>query len=183
MKFTTRILPALIIAVLATAAGLYSSRHNLSAPAQSADAAPSGAVGKLLALELPDTTGKNQPLSQWKGQVLVVNFWATWCPPCRKEMPAFSAISQKYADKGVQFVGISIDTDENVRKFQAATPVAYPLVVAPPSVVSLSEELGNHSQALPFTLIIDRRGAVGLVKVGTLSEQELERKLAELSRS
>lgn len=183
MKFATRILPALIIAALATAAGLYSSRHNLSAPTQSAEAGPSAAVGKLLALELPDAAGKNQPLSQWKGQVLVVNFWATWCPPCRKEMPAFSAISEKYAGKGVQFVGISIDTDENVRKFQAATPVAYPLVVAPPSVVSLSEELGNSAQALPFTLIIDRRGGVGLVKVGTLSEQELDRKLAELSRS
>jgi thiol-disulfide isomerase/thioredoxin len=112
-----------------------------------------------------------------------VNFWATWCPPCRKEIPAFSAMSTKYRDKGVQFVGISIDTADNVRNFQTANAVSYPLVIASPSVVGLTEALGNTSQALPFTVIVTREGRIGLVKLGTLSEDELDRKLAELSRS
>ena len=102
---------------------------------------------------------------------------------CRKEIPAFSAMSQKYADKGVQFVGISIDTPKNVVDFQVAQKVAYPLVIASPSVVSLTEELGNTSQGLPFTLILDRKGGVSLVKLGTLSEEELDRKLADFSKS
>ena len=91
-------------------------------------------------------------------------------------------MSRKYADKGVQFVGISIDTPKNVVDFQAAQNVAYPLVIASPSVISLTEELGNTSQGLPFTIILDRKGGLGLVKLGALSEDELDRKLAELSK-
>lgn len=126
MKFTTRILPALIIAVLATVAGLYASRHNLSAPVQSADAAPSGAVGKLLALELPDATGKNQPLSQWQGQVLVVNFWATWCPPCRDEFPSMISLGQELSARfpgRFKMVAVSVDEDwETVVNFFRGPP-------------------------------------------------------------
>jgi peroxiredoxin len=92
-------------------------------------------------------------------------------------------MSAKYQDKGVQFVGISIDTADNVRDFQAANKVSYPLVIASPSVVGLTEALGNTSQALPFTVIVTQNGQLGLVKLGTLSEDELDRKLAELTGS
>ena len=63
----------------------------------------------LLALALPDTSGREQPLKQWKGKLLVVNFWATWCEPCREEMPRFVKLQDEYGDKGLQFVGIAID--------------------------------------------------------------------------
>ncbi|MCK6393473.1 TlpA disulfide reductase family protein [Zoogloea sp.] len=180
MKRGIRFLLVVIVAFAAGAAGLYAARQSPSSPPVTP--ALNAAVGKLMALDLPDTTGKQQPLAQWQGKVLVVNFWATWCPPCRKEIPAFSALSRKYADKGVQFVGISIDTPKNVIDFQAAQKVAYPLVIASPSVVGLTEELGNASQGLPFTLILDRKGNISLVKLGMLSEEELDRKLAELSK-
>ena len=180
MKRGLNFLLVVIVAFAAGAAGLYAARQNPSQPAPTP--ALNAAVAKLMALDLPDTTGKQQPLTQWQGKVLVVNFWATWCPPCRKEIPAFSAMSRKYADKGVQFVGISIVTPKNVVDFQAAQDVAYPLVIASPSVISLTEELGNTSQGLPFTIILDRNGGLGLVKLGALSEDELDRKLAELSK-
>ena len=180
MKRGIHFLLVVIVAFAAGAAGLYAARQSPASPAVTP--ALNAAVGKLMALDLPDTTGKQQPLAQWQGKVLVVNFWATWCPPCRKEIPAFSALSRKYVDKGVQFVGISIDTPKNVVDFQAAQKVAYPLVIASPSVVSLTEELGNASQGLPFTLILDRKGNISLVKLGMLSEEELDRKLAELSK-
>ncbi len=170
----------IIVAIAAGGAGMLYARKD--APPAAVSPVQSAALAKLMALDLPDTQGVRQPLAQWKGKVLVVNFWATWCPPCRKEIPAFSAMSQKYADKGVQFVGISIDTEKNVSNFQAAQKVRYPLVIASPAVVQLTEELGNASQGLPFTLIIDKTGAISLVKLGTLSEDELDRKLAGLSR-
>lgn len=169
-----------LVALLAGGAGVLYARKE--APLAAASPAQSAALAKLLALELPDTKGVKQPLAQWKGKVLVVNFWATWCPPCRKEIPAFSAMSQKYADKGVQFVGISIDTEKNVSNFQTAQKVSYPLVIASPAVVQLTEELGNASQGLPFTLIIDKNGAISQIKLGALSEDELDRKLAGLSQ-
>jgi len=98
-------------------------------------------------------------------------------------MPALSAISTKYRDRGVQFFGISIDTESNVRSFQTQTPVSYPLLIASPSAVQLTEALGNTVQALPFTVIVDKNGKIGLVKLGPMSEDELDRKLAELTRS
>ena len=180
MKRAVRFLLVVLLAFAAGVAGIRVARQSTEPPAS---AAQDAAVAKLMALDLPDTTGKQQPLAQWQGKVLVVNFWATWCPPCRKEIPAFSALSRKYADKGVQFVGISIDTEKNVRDFQAAQNVAYPLVVASPAVVTLTEELGNAAQGLPFTVILDRRGRIGLIKLGALGEEELDRKLAELSAS
>ena len=168
-----------IVALAAGGAGMLYARKD--APPATASPVQTAALAKLMALDLPDAKGVRQPLAQWKGKVLVVNFWATWCPPCRKEIPAFSAMSQKYADKDVQFVGISIDTEKNVSDFQAAQKVRYPLVIASPAVVQLTEELGNASQGLPFTLIIDKTGAISLVKLGALSEDELDRKLAGLS--
>lgn len=179
---------ALVTAVALASAGAglytaYATNANAATPASNLSQTQRAALGKLLALDLPDAKGTQQPFSAWKGKVLVVNFWATWCPPCRKEIPAFSALSRKYAGKGVQFVGVSIDTAKNVAGYLSKQPVDYPLVIADPSLVQLTEELGNSSQGLPFTLVIDRNGGISLVKLGELSEQELDRKLAELSKS
>lgn len=169
-----------VVALVAAAAGLLTARQSelVSAPP-----APNPALEKLLNLEFPDSTSSKRPLADAKGKVLVLNFWATWCPPCRKEMPALSAISTKYRDRGVQFFGISIDTESNVRSFQTQTPVSYPLLIASPSAVQLTEALGNTVQALPFTVIVDKNGKIGLVKLGPMSEDELDRKLTELTRS
>ena len=80
-------------------------------------------------LVLTDLNGQPQSLGQWRGKVLIVNYWATWCPPCREEMPGFSRLQDKYRDKGVQFVGISIDTADKIIEFQKTTPVTYPLLI------------------------------------------------------
>jgi thiol-disulfide isomerase/thioredoxin len=134
----------------------------------------------LTSLSLPDTQGRNQPLSQWRGKILVVNFWATWCPPCREEMPGFSRLSTKYADNSVQFVGISIDTLNNVRDFEKTSPVTYPLLIGSMDTVQNTVPIGNSAQALPFTAIFDKKGELHSVKLGRLSEPELERRLNEL---
>lgn len=134
----------------------------------------------LTALTLPDTSGVNQPLSQWRGKILVVNFWATWCPPCREEMPAFSRLAEKHAANGVQFVGISIDTLNNVLDFQKRTPVSYPLLIGTMDTVQNTILLGNNAQALPFTAIFDRAGVLHSVKLGRLQEAELAHTLQVL---
>lgn len=131
-------------------------------------------------LALADLKGQAQSLGQWRGKVLIVNYWATWCHPCREEMPGFSRLQDKYRDKGVQFVGISIDTADKIIEFQKTTSVSYPLLIGDISVMENSAKLGNTRQALPFTAVFDREGMLSATKLGRLSEPELERQLNEL---
>ena len=131
-------------------------------------------------LALTDLNGQAQSFGQWRGKVLIVNYWATWCHPCREEMPGFSRLQDKYRDKGVQFVGISIDTAEKIIEFQKMTPVTYPLLIGDISVMENSAKLGNSRQALPFTAVFDREGRLSATKLGRMSEPELEQQLTEL---
>jgi len=131
-------------------------------------------------LVLTDLNGQMQSFAQWRGKVLIINYWATWCHPCREEMPGFSRLQEKFRDKGVQFVGISIDTADKIIEFQKTTPVTYPLLIGDMSTMENSAKLGNSRQALPFTAVFDREGRLSATKLGRLSEPELERQLTEL---
>lgn len=161
--------------VLVTACGQENSATSFSPPAVAPNASKA-----LLALTLPDLAGTPQALGQWKGKILVVNYWATWCPPCKEEMPAFSRIHEKYAANGVQFVGISIDSAEKVKKFQSASPVRYPLLLGSMENMQTTVDLGNAAQGLPFTVILDRQGEVYSTKLGKLPESVLEERLMAL---
>lgn len=164
------------LALLAAAAG-----YRLGVVGKSTETA-TAAVPQLPIFEtaLTDLNGQTQSLGQWRGKILVVNYWATWCHPCREEMPGFSRLHDKYRDKGVQFVGISIDTADKIIEFQKITPVSYPLLIGDISVMENSAKLGNIRQALPFTAVFDQQGRLFSTKLGRLAEPELERQLIEL---
>ncbi len=131
-------------------------------------------------LILPDLKGQQQALAQWKGKILVLNYWATWCPPCRDEMPGFSRLQDKLGAKGVQFVGISIDQADKVMDFQKETPVSYPLLIGEFGAMQTSIDLGNDRQAMPFTAIFDRNGTLHSFKLGRFAEADLEKALNRL---
>ena len=132
-----------------------------------ADSAP------LLALTLPDAAGKQESLGQWKGKVLIVNFWATWCEPCKEEMPRFIKLQDEYAAKGLQFVGVAIDQPDKVRAFAKDIGLNYPTLVGGYGAIELSKTLGNNVGALPFTVVLDRAGAVVHTQLGPLKDQQL----------
>jgi thiol-disulfide isomerase/thioredoxin len=127
-----------------------------------------------------DLQGRPLSLQQWSGKVMVVNFWATWCPPCREEMPGFSRLQKKYAANGVQFVGIGVDDADKIQQYQKEFPVDYPLAVAELDAMGLTAELGNATEGLPFTVFIDRTGRLHSAKVGRMSEPEVELQLREI---
>ncbi|MCF8177147.1 MAG: TlpA family protein disulfide reductase [Sulfuritalea sp.] len=131
-------------------------------------------------LELNNLQGQRQSLGQWRGKVLVVNYWATWCHPCREEMPGFSRLQEKYQDKGVQFVGISIDSAAKIIEFKKTTPVVYPLLIGDMDAMESSAKFGNTRLALPFTAVFDQHGKLFSTKLGRLSEPQLEKQLKEL---
>lgn len=127
----------------------------------------------LFATRLPDPQGTIQPFTQWKGQVLVVNFWATWCVPCREEMPHFVKMQERYRDRGLTFVGIAIDKAERVSRFAEEIGVNYPLVVGDMSVFELARKAGNLGDLLPYTIVLDRQGRIVARRAGIYTDATL----------
>jgi thiol-disulfide isomerase/thioredoxin len=170
MRRSKLLLIGLVAAMLALVAGAYLG-FATRAPEASL---PDGALARLFATRLVDSDGKEQAIAQWQGKTLVINFWASWCPPCREEMPAFSRLQQKYAANGVQFVGIALDTADNVANFSKQHPVSYPLLIADSKGSELTRQLGNSRLALPYTVVLGPAGEARLVRLGRVSEQELD---------
>jgi peroxiredoxin len=154
-------------------AGLALWRLRPSAPAESA-------VAQLFALSLPDPDGREQHLGQWQGKVLVVNFWATWCPPCVDEMPDLQRIRDDYAARGVEVVGIGIDNPNKIRSFRDRHGLTLPLLIAGFGGNELAAALGNQVAAMPYTVVIDRSGRVVQRKLGRLQDAELRRWLDQV---
>ncbi|MBA3697098.1 MAG: TlpA family protein disulfide reductase [Methylotenera sp.] len=114
----------------------------------------------LFTTNLPDENGVSQALSQYQGKIIVLNFWATWCPPCREEMPELSELHKEYQAKNVVVLGIAIDEQAQVKMFRKEMPVSYPLFAAEEEGMSLASNLGNNKGVLPYTVIIDNKGKV-----------------------
>ena len=173
------------VAVVAAVAGFvvanFSQQEQLKQPAVSPTNAKFAAA-QLLALTLPDSNANGQALAQWKEKVLVVNFWATWCLPCREEMPGFSRLHTKYAVKGVQFVGIAFDSADKVKEFSDHTPVSYPLLIGTSALMPLTAALGDAAGGLPFTVIVGRDGALLQTRLGLWKEAVLDTILADQTR-
>jgi thiol-disulfide isomerase/thioredoxin len=138
------------------------------------------AAAALAGLALPDPAGKEQRLDQWRGKVLVVNFWATWCAPCREEMPEFIKAQSEFGAKGLQFVGIAVDQPDKVSEFVKEIGLNYPALVGGFGAMELSKTLGNNVMALPFTVIVDRKGAIVHTQLGILKPDKLRALINQL---
>ncbi|MCA1979018.1 MAG: TlpA family protein disulfide reductase [Thiobacillus sp.] len=159
---------ALPLALAALAAGVWVA-HQHYAP-RTAERAASAALWQTA---YPDSRGRTQPLAQWRGKLVVVNFWASWCAPCREEMPDFDALRRQFHTRGVEIVGIAIDTPANVGSFLARQPVAYPILVGEGSAHTLVRQLGNPAGALPYTIVLDRDGKLVYSHLGRLPRATL----------
>lgn len=124
---------------------------------------------------LPDLNGQPQALGQWKDKVVVVNFWATWCAPCREEIPALIAVQDKLGPKGLQIVGIAIDQAERVKPYAAQMGINYPVLVGELDAMELVQRAGNQLGGLPFTVILDRSGRPVRSELGALDADRLEK--------
>jgi peroxiredoxin len=143
-----------------------------------------GATAALFDASFPDVDGKMQPLAQWRGRPLLVNFWATWCPPCVEEMPDLQAIRDAYRSRGVEVVGIGIDNAGKIVEFRDRHQLTLPLLVAGVGGSDLNRALGNASGALPYTVLIDADGRIRERHLGQVKPEQLRRWLdAALSRS
>jgi peroxiredoxin len=122
---------------------------------------------------LPDLSGKQRSIKEWQGKVLVINFWATWCPPCLKEMPEFEAMQNEYSSKGLQFMGIALDDPEPAKEFITKKKINYPILIGQDQGTKLAYSFGNIVNTVPFTVIVDTKGAIVKRQMGTLTKEEL----------
>jgi len=166
-----------IVILLALLGGYFGLFNSGAAPIQSTGAD----AGKLVfAATFPDPQGVPQPLAQWRGKVVVLNFWAPWCPPCLKEMPGFVELQRKYGERGLVFVGIALDTRENVQAYLRENAINYPILLGQDDAAELSGAIGNRQSALPFSAVIDREGTIVAAQAGMLKEEKLEKLITPL---
>ena len=179
----------------------------MASPPNSRDLAPSAADGTLAAggaaadapsdpeaalapthpvpLHLPDfslqdLTGKATPISAWAGKSLVINFWATWCAPCRREIPLLKSVSADWAARDLKVIGIAVDYRDKVQEFAAQFKMDYPVLVGEQDALNVAAKFGMDAPAFPFTVFTDRRGEVVALFVGELHRPQVDFILSEV---
>lgn len=123
---------------------------------------------------LVDVEGKMHQFSEWSNKVRVLNFWATWCPPCRKETPMFVELQEELGDKGLQFVGVAIDEKDKVLDFMDSYGVNYPMLIGTEDAIKVAELYGNRFGALPWTVVVDRSGKIVHAQGGEFTRQKAQ---------
>ena len=160
------------ISLLALFAGVFSS-HWISKTGMASD--PSIKAFFANTWQTPD--GKVVDTKIWQEKVLVVNFWASWCPPCVEEMPELEKLQWEFSNQNVLFVGIAIDSPSNVREFLKKTPVSYPIAIGGMDGSAMYKALGNTQSALPYTVVLSPSGKVLDTKLGKIDEDALRKSI------
>lgn len=173
----------IIVAALGISLGLGYSLYEK----QAADSLPLGfssdensaTLDNIPDFSYPDLQGNIRSSQEWSNKIVVLNYWATWCPPCKKEIPDFIAVQKDYSDN-VQFVGLALDDRDKVKTFADEFGINYPTLLADMAAIQTSKKLGNRFSGLPFTAIFDQHGRLKFQKTGELSRSELEKQLEAL---
>ena len=159
-----------VLAALAAAGGFLVHRHLEGEPG-AAPPAPAATAARELPrpdFSLPDVDGRTRHVSEWQGKVLVINFWATWCPPCLEEIPMFNALQEELGGRGLQFLGVAIDEVENVRAFAEEHAMRYPTLHGQLDAIDIGKRYGNTLGALPYTIVVGRDGSIAHTHAGPL---------------
>ncbi len=127
----------------------------------------------LIEFSLPDLSSKIRESKEWQGKILIINFWATWCPPCLKEIPDFIKIQAKHKKSNLQFVGIAIDNKESVINYLKTININYPILIGNDEAIALAYKMGNIVNAVPFTVIVNAEGAIIHRQPGELSREKI----------
>ena len=129
---------------------------------------------RLPAFSLSDLAGRPTPITRWSGKSLVINFWATWCAPCRREIPLLQTLASEWAARDVTVVGIAVDYRDKVQDFAREFKIDYPLLIGEQDALDVAAKFGMDSPAFPFTVFTDRRGEVVALFVGELHRPQAD---------
>jgi len=158
------------ISAIALVGGIF-AQTQLNQP--TSDNAQQEIIIPALEFNLPDVTGKQRSISEWQGKIRIINFWATWCPPCLKEIPDFIKLQSEFNDRNLQFIGIAIEEKQAVEEYLKTIPINYPMLIGGDDAIELSQQLGNIVNAVPFTLIVNKQGQIIHRHPGELSREKI----------
>ena len=173
----TAIVAAVAVAGLAGAVAFYAFEQlkaRTAAPlAPAAEAAPQ-LVETLPQFQLADRDGQVRSLQDWPDRALIVNFWATWCAPCRREIPLLQQLQRDHADEGFQVIGIAVDFRDKVLAYADEMQIEYPLLIGEQEALDAAAAFGVATVGLPFTVFSDRRGRIVTAHLGELTAAEAD---------
>jgi thiol-disulfide isomerase/thioredoxin len=129
---------------------------------------------------LDDLSGKSTSIAAWSGKSLVINFWATWCAPCRREIPLLKSLAADWAGRDLTVVGIAVDYADKVRQFAGQFKIDYPVLIGEQDALDVAAKFGMDAPAFPFTVFTDRRGEVVALFVGELHRPQADFILSEV---
>jgi len=142
-------------------------------PAAAAPAADAKVPDVLPAVELVDRDGRKRKLSDWSGQPVVVNFWATWCGPCRREIPLLNKVHAERAKQKVEIIGIAVDFRDDVLAYAGKTPISYPLLIGEEDGLAAVQAFGMQPN-FPFTVFADSKQRLVALKIGELHQEDID---------
>jgi thiol-disulfide isomerase/thioredoxin len=189
MKGGPRVATVLAVILIAGGAGFYLARHrahesgaspgdrvNAAAVQAHPAASPPQTPTRLPAVSLPDLDGKPRSLSEWHGRPLLINFWATWCEPCLREIPLLEKLRARHAQEGLEVIGIAIDFREAVAGYVKRAGVTYPVLIAEDDATA--PKAFGVGLGLPTTVVASREGQIVASHLGELNEAQAEKLLA-----
>jgi len=135
---------------------------------------PSAQTAVKLDFSFPDVDGVQHSAAEWQGKVLVLNFWASWCGPCLKEIPEFVKWQDEYRSRNLQFVGLAIEERDAVAKYLQRMKVNYPMLITGDSGTLLARQWGNIINAVPFTVVVNAQGQIVHRQPGELNKDKFQ---------
>lgn len=178
LRLPRRLLWAGLVAVAALAGvGAYLASRDLLAPEPPPPAEPiqSAVIPEMRPdISLADRDGKPRALSEWNGKVQVINFWATWCAPCRREIPMLNALAGEQRANDVEVIGIAVDFREDVLKYLEKMPIDYTVLIGEQEGMDAARAFGMETIGLPFTAFTDRKGRIATIHVGELRREQAD---------
>lgn len=180
MKRQFVIAGAIALFAIGAVVGTYAIKMMQPAP-ESAKATKARLIGSPLPpYSLLAVDGVREYSAQWEGKVQLINFWATWCPPCKKEIPALIDLQKRYGTQGLQIVGIALDNQEAVKTYSNENGINYPVLVGDDDAAEVAQQLGNDVGVLPYTVIVDRDNRIQAVYYGEIDPVATEKVITGL---
>ena len=158
-----------VVACAALAVGYFFARSKPASDPPPAGDPPKAVIPDIRPVfELEDADGVRRSITEWDGKALMVNFWATWCPPCRREIPLLNDLRTRYAPRGFEVIGVAVDFREDVLAYMRETPIQYPVLIGEQEGLDAARAFGMETMGFPFTIFTDSKGHIVTVHVGEL---------------